>query len=227
MSTAFYVVIVAVISGLWRVAAEANDGAVAGYSAVALTWYIVTSEAATVSLDIRMIDDIGARHRIRRGRRRAAAAGVGPRQSAWRRSSAAPSRGSSRAWSPARSSRRSPRADRRDRQRCCSRRRASSSPSRATSSRSTRSRPAPSGSATPARRGSSTRSSCSSSEACSSRSRCFPDWLERIASMLPFQAMAYAPARLASGHVEPALLLDQIGVAGRPDVRRQRRVRGR
>ena len=40
-----------------------------------------------------------------------------------------------------------------------------------------RSRRARSGSATPARPGSSTRSSCSSSAACSSRSRCCPGWL--------------------------------------------------
>jgi ABC-2 type transport system permease protein len=41
------------------VAAGANGGEVAGYSAVALTWYIATSEAATVSLNISMINDIG------------------------------------------------------------------------------------------------------------------------------------------------------------------------
>lgn len=56
----FYVIVVGVLSGLWRVAAHANGGAIAGYSAVALTWYIATSEAATVSLNIRMIDEIGA-----------------------------------------------------------------------------------------------------------------------------------------------------------------------
>jgi ABC-2 type transport system permease protein len=59
VSVGFYVAVVAVLSGLWRVAAGSNHGFVAGYSAVALTWYIATSEAATVSLNIRMIDDIG------------------------------------------------------------------------------------------------------------------------------------------------------------------------
>ena len=34
-----------------------------------------------------------------------------------------------------------------------------------------------------------------------------PDWLERISLLTPFAAMAYAPARLAAGHWEPALLL--------------------
>jgi ABC-2 type transport system permease protein len=55
----FDLVVVAALTGMWRVAAEANGGAIAGYSAVALTWYIATSEAAMVCLNIRMIDDIG------------------------------------------------------------------------------------------------------------------------------------------------------------------------
>jgi ABC-2 type transport system permease protein len=38
-----------------------------------------------------------------------------------------------------------------------------------------------------------------------------PGWLERIAVVLPFAAMAYVPGRLASGHVEPGLLLLQAG----------------
>jgi ABC-2 type transport system permease protein len=39
----------------------------------------------------------------------------------------------------------------------------------------------------------------------------FPEGLRRVAMALPFMAMAYAPARLASGHVEPWLLLVQAG----------------
>ncbi len=38
-----------------------------------------------------------------------------------------------------------------------------------------------------------------------------PGWLERTASVLPFRAMSYAPARLAAGHLEPTLLLQQLG----------------
>lgn len=45
-----------------------------------------------------------------------------------------------------------------------------------------------------------------------------PGPIERIAHVLPFSAMAYVPARLASGHVEPLLvgrqLLALAGVAG-------------
>jgi len=59
VSLAFYLVIVAVLSGLWRVAVGQNDGDLAGYGAVALTWYIVTSEAATVAIHARLIADIG------------------------------------------------------------------------------------------------------------------------------------------------------------------------
>lgn len=60
VSVGFYVIVVAVLSGLWRVAADANGGAIAGYSAVALTWYIATSEAANLSLNARMIEELGA-----------------------------------------------------------------------------------------------------------------------------------------------------------------------
>jgi ABC-2 type transport system permease protein len=59
VAIAFYVVIVATLSGLWRVAANANGGSLAGYSAVALTWYVVTSEAAIVSVNARHIEEIG------------------------------------------------------------------------------------------------------------------------------------------------------------------------
>lgn len=59
VSISFYVVIVGTLSGLWRVAVHANGGDLAGYSAVALTWYIVTSEAAIVSVNARHIEDIG------------------------------------------------------------------------------------------------------------------------------------------------------------------------
>ena len=55
----FYLAVVAVLSTLWRTAAAANDGLVAGYSAVALTWYVATTEAATVSLDTRLIESTG------------------------------------------------------------------------------------------------------------------------------------------------------------------------
>lgn len=60
VAISFYVVIVATLTGLWRVAVGSNGGDLAGYSAIALTWYIVTSEAAIVSVNARLIEDIGS-----------------------------------------------------------------------------------------------------------------------------------------------------------------------
>ena len=55
----FYVLVASVLSSLWRLSAAANGGSVAGYGAAALTWYVATTEACTVSLNIRLIADIG------------------------------------------------------------------------------------------------------------------------------------------------------------------------
>lgn len=59
VALAFYAIVVAILASLWDAAAAANGGAVAGYSAAALSWYIATSEAATVSLNIRTIEEVG------------------------------------------------------------------------------------------------------------------------------------------------------------------------
>ncbi len=55
----FYVLVVAVLAGLWRVAVAANGGEVAGYGAIAITWYVVTTEATTVCMNTRLIPDTG------------------------------------------------------------------------------------------------------------------------------------------------------------------------
>jgi ABC-2 type transport system permease protein len=55
----FYVLVTLVLSRLWQGAAEARGGSVVGYSAVALTWYAATTEASTISLNTRAIEDIG------------------------------------------------------------------------------------------------------------------------------------------------------------------------
>jgi ABC-2 type transport system permease protein len=60
VTAGFYLAVVAVLSTLWRTATLANDGTVAGYSAVALCWSVATTEAATVSLDTRLIEATGA-----------------------------------------------------------------------------------------------------------------------------------------------------------------------
>jgi|GEM_PF-1407406 ABC-2 type transport system permease protein len=55
----FYVVVVSALSGVWRAAATNGGGSIAGYSAIALTWYIATSEAAVMSVSQRLIEDTG------------------------------------------------------------------------------------------------------------------------------------------------------------------------
>jgi ABC-2 type transport system permease protein len=55
----FYLVIVGTLTGLWRIAVDANGGDLAGYGTVAITWYIITSEAAIVAVNARLIEDIG------------------------------------------------------------------------------------------------------------------------------------------------------------------------
>lgn len=55
----FYVMATSVLSGLWSSAAEAGNGTIAGYSGVALVWYIATAEASVIPIPIRLIDDIG------------------------------------------------------------------------------------------------------------------------------------------------------------------------
>ncbi len=52
--------VIAVLAGVWRAAAHANGGTIAGYSAVAVTWYIAASEAGTISMNSRLIEDIGS-----------------------------------------------------------------------------------------------------------------------------------------------------------------------
>src|SRR5207253_927139 len=42
VAAGFYIIVVSAVSALWRAAAEANGGQVAGYTAAALTWYLAT-----------------------------------------------------------------------------------------------------------------------------------------------------------------------------------------
>ena len=55
----FYAVVASVLAALWRAAAEVNGGHVAGYSGLQLTWYVVASEAVTIALNTRLIEVIG------------------------------------------------------------------------------------------------------------------------------------------------------------------------
>lgn len=59
LSIGIYGGVVAILGSLWRTAAEANGGAVVGYSGAALSWYIAASEAATIPLNSRLIEQVG------------------------------------------------------------------------------------------------------------------------------------------------------------------------
>lgn len=59
VNVAFYLIVIAMLSGLWRVAVRGAGGAIAGYSPAAITWYIATTEAVTTSMRMRFIDDLG------------------------------------------------------------------------------------------------------------------------------------------------------------------------
>lgn len=59
VTAVLYLAVTAALGSLWRTAADANGGDIVGYSAVALTWYIATSEAATISLNARLIEKFG------------------------------------------------------------------------------------------------------------------------------------------------------------------------
>jgi ABC-2 type transport system permease protein len=58
VATLFYLLVSGVLASLWRAAAGPH-GELAGYSGDALTWYIVTSEAAVCALNIRLIEEVG------------------------------------------------------------------------------------------------------------------------------------------------------------------------
>lgn len=53
----FYALVVAMLAGIWRVATHVNHGSIAGYDATAITRYIATTEAVTVALNLRLISE--------------------------------------------------------------------------------------------------------------------------------------------------------------------------
>lgn len=58
VAAVFYLIVSGVLAALWR-AATGPHGEVAGYSGDALTWYVITAEAAVCALSIRLIEEIG------------------------------------------------------------------------------------------------------------------------------------------------------------------------
>ena len=57
---AFYLVILGVLSALWKAATAAAGGVIAGYDYEAVFWYLVMAEACVIAVDPRMIERIGA-----------------------------------------------------------------------------------------------------------------------------------------------------------------------
>lgn len=59
VSVLFYLLVTSVLASVWRLGAETSGGVVAGYTAVALTWYVACSEAAVTAINQRLIEQIG------------------------------------------------------------------------------------------------------------------------------------------------------------------------
>jgi ABC-2 type transport system permease protein len=59
VSFGFYAIVASVLATLWRSAAHANGGVIAGYTARDLTWYVMAAEAVTIALNPRLIEVIG------------------------------------------------------------------------------------------------------------------------------------------------------------------------
>lgn len=57
--TMFYIVIVIVFAALWDAAVDANDGTISGYGYAAILWYVTGAEATVVATRPRLIEDIG------------------------------------------------------------------------------------------------------------------------------------------------------------------------
>jgi ABC-2 type transport system permease protein len=209
VSVLFYAIVVSVLSGVWRVAADANGGAVVGYSAVALTWYIATSEATTLALNVRMIDELGADI----GSGAIAVELLRPASVLWVRVAAELGRALPRLCVIV--------------------------PAGAALATITAGGPPHWGAlalAAPsialALVANVVAQHAFAASAFWLRNagtawylyqklvfvlggmliplEVFPGWLERVARFLPFRAMAYAPARLAAGHLEPSLLVEQV-----------------
>jgi ABC-2 type transport system permease protein len=54
----FYVVVYGAVTALWRNAAADHGGALVGYSAAALVWYLMATESVAIALPVRLIETI-------------------------------------------------------------------------------------------------------------------------------------------------------------------------
>jgi ABC-2 type transport system permease protein len=56
---AFYGIILVIFSALWSAAARANGGSISGYDAHSLLWYVAAAEGSVIATKPRMIESIG------------------------------------------------------------------------------------------------------------------------------------------------------------------------
>jgi ABC-2 type transport system permease protein len=56
---AFYAIILVIFSALWSAAAGANGGSISGYDAHSLLWYVAAAEGSVIATKPRMIESIG------------------------------------------------------------------------------------------------------------------------------------------------------------------------
>jgi ABC-2 type transport system permease protein len=56
---AFYGLILVIFSALWSAAAKANGGSISGYTAHSLLWYVAAAEGSVIATKPRMIESIG------------------------------------------------------------------------------------------------------------------------------------------------------------------------
>ncbi len=57
---AFYLVILGVLSALWKAATGASGGNIAGYDYDSVLWYLIAAEACVIAVDPRMIEVVGS-----------------------------------------------------------------------------------------------------------------------------------------------------------------------
>ena len=55
----FYAIVLLVFAALWRAAVDANGGELGGYSYQALVWYTIGAEAAVIATKPRLIEEVG------------------------------------------------------------------------------------------------------------------------------------------------------------------------
>ena len=59
VNTGFYVMVSGVLAAVWATATDAAGGSIVGYTTTAIVWYVITTEASIMSLPMRLIEEVG------------------------------------------------------------------------------------------------------------------------------------------------------------------------